>query len=533
MKRMRRHLKSEALSAVVLCTLVLSSGCKHAANAMSTGHDGASASVQAQAPQHVPTNGSGSARVTYLPNVHVVEQRAGIEAIKGISTNGEALLLDASNPQLASLKAGDVLVIKGYIARKILASEIQGSRILIITENATLTDAVQDGHITLSAPVRFGSLQADNTPPSLLKRLFNRIVPPVYAQSTADSVRNAIKQKGQDAYGNLLNGVHGAEISGWTTDFYTTPADGHIDVHLKLTKSVGGFVAVVTGEGNVSNFDMDSDIGVEHTKFEKINMGLKNLNGMMNFKWEVATDTPGAHTGDDRIKLPAAIEIPLYQYLDGLPLYLEISSALILQPALSGGQEYSRGAFRINFSGYQHFSGAKGNIDASGNVTGDIKLVESQNISALAPMGMVVAFAAPRIELSFGLTKIFPQDTLETAAAVVDKLANALAKKVLSEDTYSKLTQKVGTDVISRGVKSVTSSDATAFFEMVTSAGMSSTGMSVIAPCTRHDFHLWGKVGVSAQLMGVSAGQAAKDIFRTDLTRIDPPGNHLCEAVGT
>jgi hypothetical protein len=519
---------------IMLCPLCLVCSCKNSVAGASTHQAGSPPAAGPPSPaQQGSERGSGSAHVTYLPNVHVVEQEEGMKAIKGISTDGESLVLDASDPKLASLKAGDVLVIKGYIARKILASEIQGPEIVIVTENAALTDAVQDGHITLSAPVRFGDLQAENTEPKPLGDWLDRLTPPVYAQSTADNVRNVIKQKGKDAYGNIVNGIHGQEIAGWTTDFYTTPADGHIDIHLKLTKSVGGFIAIVTGEGNVSNFDMDSDIGVEHTKYDKINMGLKNLNGMMNFKWEVATDTPGARTGDDRINLPAAIEIPLYQYLDGLPLCLDISSALILRPALSGGKEYSRGAFRINFSGYQHFSGAKGNIDANGNVTGDIQFLEGQNISALAPMGMVVAFAAPRIELSFGLTKIFPHEGLEWVADKVDKVANYVAKKYLSPEVYTQFTAKLGKDVISKGVKSVTQSDATAFFEMVTSAGMSNSGMSAIAPCTRHDIHLWGKVGVSAQLMGIGVGSTTKDIYKKDFTRIDPPGNHLCESVGT
>jgi hypothetical protein len=252
----------------------------------------------------------------------------------------------------------------------------------------------------------------------------------------------------------------------------------------------------------------------------------------MNFKWEVSTETPGAKTGDYHIKLPAGLEIPLYEYCDGLPLYLEVSSALILKPALSGGQEYSRGAFRINFSGYQHFSGSKGNIDADGNVTGDIQFLESQNISALAPLGMVVAVAAPRVELSFGLTKIFPMDNLETAAEKVDAVADFLAKKTLSPDQYAIFTEKMGKDFLSKGIKNVTQSDATAYFEMVTSAGMSFSGMSAIAPCTRLDVHLWGKVGVSAQLLGMAMGSAGKDIFKRDFTHIDPPGNHLCESVG-
>jgi hypothetical protein len=68
---------------------------------------------------------------------------------------------------------------------------------------------------------------------------------------------------------------------------------------------------------------------------------------------------------------------------------------------------------------------------------------------------------------------------------------------------------------------------------MVTSAGMSNSGMSAIAPCTRHDIHLWGTVGVSAQVMGMAVGQTSKNIYKKDFTRIDPPGNHLCESVGT
>jgi len=486
------------------------------------------------ASQPALASGSGFAKVTYRPNVHVVEQDEGMNAVQGVSTNGAALLLDASNPKVQSLKAGDVLVIKGLLAKKIIAAETQGSSILVLTQQASLTDALQQGHIHVASPVRFGSLRAA-APPSLREQLFDFLSPTVYAQSPEGTALSKAEAKGtKDAYGNMLSGIKGAIIEGWTTDFNAAPSEGRLNLNLQLTKDVGGFRAVITGQGYLANFDFDSDIGVEQSTYQNIDAGLKNLNGVMNFKWEVAKDTPGVQTGDDRIKLPAAIEIPLYRYLDGFPLFLEISSALIIKPAISGGKEYSRGAFRITYDGYQHFSAKKGNIDSDGNVTGDIQFLESQNISALAPMGMVVAFAAPRIELSFGISKIFKFSDMKEAAEKVDFLADQLAKRVLSPDQYAQLkSSPFGNFTFSKAIETATKSDAAAYFEMVSSSGMSFTGISAITPCTRHDIHLWGKVGASAEAFGQDVGKAEKEIFRKDFTRIDPPGTHLCESVGS
>jgi hypothetical protein len=410
---------------------------------------------------------------------------------------------------------------------------MQGPELLVLTQPADLADAIQDGQIHVQAPIRFGGLQAQARP-SLSDRFLDLISPPVYAQSPDGTVASQAEAKGtKDAFGNVLNGIKGAVIEGWTTDFNVTPAEGKVNVTLKMTKNVGGFEALINGDGYLSNFDFDSDIGVEKSTYEKMDAGFKNLNGLMNFKWEVGKKTPGVQTGDDRIKLPAAIEIPLYRYLDGLPLFLEISSALIIKPAISGGSEYSRGSFRITYDGYQHFSAKKGNIDTDGNITGDIQFLEGQNIAPLAPMGMVVAFAAPRIELSFGITKIFPFSDIKDAAGKVDAAADFLAKKVLTGDQYSQFKNSpIGQFSISQATQMATSSDAAAYFEMVSSAGMSFTGASAIVPCTRHDIHLWGKVGVSAQVFGQSMGKAEKDIYEKDFVRIDPPGTKLCESVG-
>lgn len=463
--------------------------------------------------------GSGSANVSYRPEVRVLEENEGTAAIAGISTNGAALLLEASDPQVAALQAGDVLVIKGLLARKIIAVEPQPPYLLVLTQPAQLTDAVADGSINVARTVQFGA-------PAAAAKMIRA------AQSPDGTILNNAEAAGaRDAFGNVLSGIKGAIVDGWTVDWSATPGNGRVDLHLKLTRSVAGFTALITGEGYLTGFDFDGDIVVQQSTYQKVEANLKRINGLMNFNWEVATDAPGEHTDKARVKLPGAIEIPLAQYLEGLPLFLEISAALIIEPALTGGQEYSRGSFRITYDGSQRFSAKEGNIDADGNVTGDIQFLEGQNISALAPLGMVVAFAAPRIELTLGIAKaIKSSGDIKEAAEKVDQLADFLAKKVLTPEQYQQYKNSpAGQFSLGKAAEASLKSDAAAYFEMVTTCGMSHTGLSVVYPCTRHDISLTGKVGVSAEAFGQSLGEATKDIFSKDFTYIDPPDSATCQ----
>jgi hypothetical protein len=476
------------------------------------------ASVESGAPGEPrrEKGGSGSAQVTYRPETHVLEREEGIRALQGASTDGWSLLFDAKDPKLRSLKADDVLLIKGLIARKVIAAEVQDSQVLVLTRIASLGEAIQDGHIQLTAPIRF-------TPSPSRGASSGWPVSSAYA-AEPNAVSEPVAMTKDE--------------KGWETAFKAVQGKGRLDISLSLKKEVGGFKGAITGQGYLADFDLDSGIEVKHGLVEQLQLAHKKLNGVMNFTWQVAKETPGPATGDDRIKLPAGISIPLYQYLEGFPLFLEIGSALIIKPAISGGQEYSRGSFRITFDGYQSFLAKKGTIDATGNVTGDIALLESRNISPLAPMGMVVAFAAPRIELSFGTTKLFEQEgfkevgkKIQQVAKAVDKLADELAKRVLGEEGYASWKSSPAGH-FSEPLKNILDSDAAGYIELVTSSGMSHTGASAIVPCTRTDLHLWVKVGASAQAFGMELGKTDQEIFKKDVTRIEPPGVRLCEEAG-
>jgi hypothetical protein len=473
---------------------------------------------------------SGRATVEYQPTVKRVKRAVGLGALRAVSKEGSTLLFGRSLLDLHSLRRGDVLLVEGLLARKVLATDTIGGDIAVLTEPATLGETIRNGRIELNAKVQFaGELsRAGQAAASAWDRLGAVFVSHAHAQKLEDL---------PDVAKDVVEGIY----KGWDTRFSAVPEKGRLNLSIHLTRNVGGFKALITGDGYLSDFEMDSGIEVEHGVVEQLEMSQKRLNGVMNFRWEVAKDSPGPEASEDRIKLPAAISIPLYELLGGLPLFLEISSAMIIKPAISGGKQYSRGAFRITYDGYQSFQIKQGTIDPAGNVTGDIQFLESQNISAVAPFGMVVAFAAPRIELTFGTSKVMDlggikqlREDLATAAEIVDTAAHTLVRRTLGEEGLDRLKSSLGGSLsLSQAVSNSLASDAAGYLELVASTGMSHTGMSAIVPCTRHDMNMVVKVGASAQAFGQQIGKVGTDVFKRHVVRIDPPGTRLCESVGS
>ena len=478
------------------------------------------------------SDGSGSAEVTYKPGVQVVEQKQGTDALISVSTDGSTLVFDRSRGGFPELKDGDVFVIKGLLARKVIASESNGNELAVLTVPAGLVDIITDGKIRLQAPIHFGRGQtiAMASPPENSNRVADLFVPQLFAQGPTETRRQEAEQAGvRDAYGNMAAAPFKAVLSGWETKFSTDPEPGKLNIHLQLKKSVAGVAAVITGEGYLADFDFSSDIDVERSTVEKLQLGYKKLNGLMNFTWEIQTTEGGSLRGNAKMKLPAAIEIPLYEYLGGLPLFLEISSAVIIKPALGAGYEFSRGGFRITWDGYQKFGAKQGTVDADGQLTGDLKLGESESGSG-APIGLVVALAMPRIELSIGVSKILKFDGVADAATKADKYFDKLVTKAFGADALAKFKASPLSQVTAKNIADAAmGSNAAAYIELTTSVGTSHSGSAAMVPCTRTDLHLAANVGVSAKAFGQSVGDADKELFKLDTTRVKPDQDMLCK----
>ena len=337
--------------------------------------------------------------LTYAPGVVTVERHDGLAALKEISTNGDLLLFSGSNRTIAALKPGSVLLIKGLLAKKVLAVEESEGDIAVLTEPAGITDVIQDGHLTYNYPVRFSTGGVVNTALApeteehswLASDLF---VSTAFAAAPRDDVEPPT---------SALTKTF--DVKGWTVEVTATPQNDKVNLKMKASKEGNGFKATVIGDGYLQNFDAGGDLTVEHGKVEQFEMINRKLNGTMNFTWSVKLDVAERPFQSVKIDIPVMINVPLAPLLGGLPFFLAVDGAILIKPGFGGAEEISYGEFRITYDGTQRFKIHEGTVDPEGNVSGAVELVKWGNYSKIAPIGLVVAFAAPRIELTFGISK--------------------------------------------------------------------------------------------------------------------------------
>jgi outer membrane protein OmpA-like peptidoglycan-associated protein len=89
----------------------------------------------------------------------------------------------------------------------------------------------------------------------------------------------------------------------WDTQFSAEPSPRRASLKLQMRKSIGNAAALITGEGYLADFDFSSDIDVKHSVTERVQMNYKNINGTMNFKWNIQTTQAGSLLGSARMKM--------------------------------------------------------------------------------------------------------------------------------------------------------------------------------------------------------------------------------------
>jgi hypothetical protein len=452
--------------------------------------------------------------LTYAPSVVTLERHDGLAALKEISTSGDLLLFSGSNSTIASLKPGSVLLIKGLLAKKVLAVEEDDGDVAVLTEPAGITDVIQDGHLKYDYPVRFASNGVVNTalapdaPESdwLGSDLFVRSA---YAAAPPDET---------EAPTSALTKTF--EVKGWTVEVTATPENDKVNLKVKASKEGNGFKATVIGDGYIQNFDAGGDLMVEHGKVEQLEMINRKLNGTMNFTWSVKLDVADRPFQSVKIDVPVMVNVPLAPLLGGLPFFLVIDGAVLIKPGFGAAEEISYGEFRITYDGTQSFKIHEGTVDPEGNVSGTVELLKWDNYSKVAPVGLVVAFAAPRIELTFGISKALKTlSDFDKPAEKADKLFDKLGRKVFGDEKMDKMK-----DVnVEKALDMIKGNEASATFELITSSG-TSAGVLSWGPCQQTDIYISASVAANAKLLGQSADEAKKELWKKHIHASKPEG---------
>jgi hypothetical protein len=258
---------------------------------------------------------------------------------------------------------------------------------------------------------------------------------------------------------------------------------------------------------------------------------VKSVKGNIQFDWEIGKQTPGVWATEDRVKLPGGISVPLAPLLGGLPLTLDISAALLIHPALTGGNEFSRGGFSISWGGpgggfETSNAGAISVGDQGGSINLTYQVTADQNISAVAPNAMVISYCAPRIELRLDILGPFAS-SLSSFGSNIDKIASHMEKilpqSILDAVAKSPLSKVTASDILA--------SNADVFVQFIATEGVTHSSSITPAPCSKQEIKFTGQGGASAQLFGLTdSAKRTTDLFTKTFTRWDPASN-FCKSV--
>jgi len=553
MNSMRRvSWKSLAMAAAVAGLVLSPAGCKkkptvESSTADANAHMSALSNAPSTPAQFHVANGNGVsiaggnsyANVTYKETVKALSHDEVASSLQGISSDGHGWLFKNADANIKNLKADDVFMVKGEMAGKVLGVVTQGDQTLVELGQASLKDVVAGGKI--DAPVRFHgtgkSTKLEEKP--FFDRISNLIEEPVYAQSVETIIPNAARAAGtQDAAGQVASGIASAVTSGWTVTAYSfTPGDSVCNFFISMSKDVGGFVARVAVHGTISDFDFASNLDwtqIQATGGAYIGPAmansLKNMKGTMQFNWEIGKQTPGVWATEDRVKLPGGISVPLAPVLAGMPLTLDISSALLIHPALTGGNEFSSGGFVLTFGSGEAggFSTASTGAvtDGGANINLTFGITDDVNLSPVAPNAMVISYCAPRIELRLDILGPFAS-SLSSAGSWIDRAVSGL-KMLLPASAQAALANSPLSQVTA---SNILASNADVFFQFIATEGVTHSSNVTLAPCTKQEIKFDGDAGIGAQFFGLtSSAVKTTNIFTKTFTHWVPDSN-FCKGV--
>lgn len=437
--------------------------------------------------------------VTLGPMTVAIDAATAGRAVRGISEDNDVFVFDAADARAQRLAVGTILLLEGVALRKIVAVERDGDALVVGTVEATLPEAIQSGTMKWNVPVRFGSPLArlrerSESPGSLLGLLAGGWLAPVRLDAAAGNYEKSGK------------------LSGWDYKITSVPGPDRLDVNLYARKEVKGLSVELHGVGHLKDFETQATIEIADSALKYFDYSNKNLNGEMSFEWVAAREgnAEPLKGPDAMFKFPASFSMPLP--IGGIPFVLEVTEALLIEPAFGEKREMGRGSFKVSYNGVSGF-GIKGD-----EPTAKAKLAATSSIGdvisvSMVPSGVIIGAVAPKIELKLGaanglewLKKIAPGTTALTAAKALEK--TTILGKI--------------NDAIAGIGTTLKKNEAAAHVSVTTMYVMASSGPFSLIPCQKTTLTVFGKAGAGAKIMGVKVGEKSVDVFKQEFKRLVP-----------
>lgn len=424
-------------------------------------------------------------KVDYSDKVVKVEQRAFLDSIRSISSDNTTFVFDPGDAQASKLKQGSILFVPGIAMRKVDVATEKDGHLVVVTETPTLGEVFKNADIQWNVPVKFSEAA---------KMQGASAAEPSFFDLPAVQAAGGVSLSGDD--------------DGWKYTVSANPEPGKVNLQMNVNREYNGIKVSVNGDGYVQDFDTIAAIKIKEGFLEYMNYQNHGMSGVVNFNWEAGKEKGGVEAGEQRVKLPSSFTVPLP--IGGVPFSLEVSEALLLHPAFTGGSEIARGKFHVTYGGTQGFKLDQGNMNPDGDGTADGSILDHFSLTPIAPVGFVAAVCMPRVELKLGTDSILTAIKKYAPAGLADGLLEGLKKSPFGKWINQQVSDKLKTT-------------GAAYGQLVISTSTIAAGAGSLIPCQKAQLILTMSVGANATVLGQEKANVNKVIYTTTKEVTVPP----------
>ena len=363
--------------------------------------------------------------VTYKPGVVVVDQATVGAALRDMSDDGATFTFDASAAGLDGLKPGAVVLVWGLALRKITSVDAQGTTLVVQTDPAALTDAIQDGTIKWDQAIDFttggsGNFVVSGGGPVLDDAgsaddggvLNDAAAVDDAGALDAAAPRRAGTRPPLTTLGFTVGLKPGEEslsgkIDGYDYKLTFKPSPGRLEVDAEVTKKTSGIELQITAKGFVNKFRTNADIAIAGGETTSASVQNTGLVGEVDLSFTAGKPTNAQSSEDVILKIPFSFKIPI-PMPGGFPAFVQITANVAVVLALTSTNASAVGNYVVPFHGAAGFATVGGASDstASGDMQSDPKIGDGTTTTSLgvSAMGVVVGF--PHVGVGIGISEL-------------------------------------------------------------------------------------------------------------------------------
>lgn len=370
---------------------------------------GSGGSTGEQPRDSVPANLDVTYDVTYTDAAAVIEPDEAMAQHISTSDDGRTFRFRPTDA-LRALQPGDVAILGGVGFGRVSAVRDEAGELVIETTEASLGEAIRDGEIAWTFPVRWDEL------PAASYREAGRTIAEAFAEQATRGAGPALAmamppilpEPDAPLADGLNEGLtYSGTVEGFSVTVSLTPAAERLNIDLTASRDIGGgtkMEAKVTGW--VSGFTQETFLRYEDSTPTQLTSEALGVESELRLEWHAAK-LGEALTEVSSFKVPVSLPIPFL--IGPIPVVVKVGANLQVVPELSVPDASSGGSYLVKYRSDQGLEVTGSSSSALGKLLNSDIGVAGETVSA--GWG-VVAFALgvefPRLEISlFGTTSVF------------------------------------------------------------------------------------------------------------------------------